>query len=108
MFLKQKRCGLIKGRRCVDGQPQKLWKTKEQKTSPTVSVKSLLISCVIDAMEGRDIATIDILSAFMQAFINEVVHIKFNNELIDLLCQVDISLKNTYLTSMERGYYTQS
>ena len=59
-------------------------------------------------MEGRDIATIDIPSAFMQALINEVVHIKFDNELIDLLCQVDISLKNTYPTSMGKDYYIRS
>jgi hypothetical protein len=36
MFLKQKRCGLIKGCGCVDGRPQRLWKTKEETTSPTV------------------------------------------------------------------------
>ena len=70
-----------------------MWKTKEQTTSPTETVESLLISCVIDAMEGQDIVTIDIPSAFMQAFIDKVVHIKFDNELIDLLFQVDISLK---------------
>jgi hypothetical protein len=75
MFLKQKRCGMIKGRGCVDGRPQRLWKTKDETTSPTVSIESLFISCMIDAMEGRDVATIDIPSAFMQAFIDEIVHI---------------------------------
>ena len=97
MFLKQKRCGLIKGCGCVDGRPQKLWKTKEEITSPTITVESLLISCVIDVIEGRDVVTIDIPSAFMQAMIDKVVHIKFNNELIDLQCQVDMSLKK-YVT----------
>jgi hypothetical protein len=101
MFLKQKRCGMIKGRGCVDGRPQRLWKTKEETTSPTVSIESLFISCMIDAMEGRDVATIDIPSAFMQAFIDEVVHIKFDNELIDLLCDVDPSLKQ--YVSYENG-----
>jgi Reverse transcriptase (RNA-dependent DNA polymerase) len=101
MFLKQKRCGLIKGRGCVDGRPQRLWKTKDQTTSPTVSIEALLISCMIDAMEGRDVATIDIPSAFMQAFIDETIHIKFDNELIDLLCEVDPSLKQ--FVSYENG-----
>ena len=55
MFLKQKRCGMMKGRGCVDGRPQRLWKTKEETTSPTVSIESLFISCMIDAMEGRDV-----------------------------------------------------
>jgi hypothetical protein len=101
MFLKQKRCGMIKGRGCVDGRPQRLWKTKAETTSPTVSIESLFISCMIDAMEGRDVATIDIPSAFMQAFIDEIVHIKFDNELIDLLCEVDPSLKQ--YVSYENG-----
>ena len=29
MFLKEKRCGKIKGRGCADGRKQRLWKTKE-------------------------------------------------------------------------------
>jgi Reverse transcriptase (RNA-dependent DNA polymerase) len=49
----------------------------------------------------RDVATIDIPSAFMQAFIDEIVHIKFDNELIDLLCEVDPSLKQ--YVSYENG-----
>ena len=93
MFLKEKRCGMIKGRGCVDGRPQRLWKNKEDTTSPTVTIESLLLSCMMDAMEKRDVATIDIPSAFMQAFIDELVHIKFDDEIIDLLCEVDPSLK---------------
>jgi hypothetical protein len=37
----------------------------------------------------------------MQAFIDETVHIKFDNELIDLLCEVDPSLKQ--YVSYENG-----
>jgi Reverse transcriptase (RNA-dependent DNA polymerase) len=48
---------------------------------------------MIDAMENRDMATIDIPSAFMQAFIDELVHIKFDNKIIDMLCQVDLLLE---------------
>ena len=97
MFLKQKRCGLIKGCGCDDRRPQRLRKTKEETTSPTVMTELLLISCMIDAIERRDVATIGIPSAFMQAFINKVVHIKFDDKRIDLLCEVDPSLKQ-YVT----------
>jgi hypothetical protein len=48
---------------------------------------------MMDALENRDVATIDIPSAFMQAFIDELVHIKFDDQIIDLLCEVDPSLK---------------
>ena len=101
MFLKEKRCGRIKGRGCADGRKQRLYKTKEETSSPTVSIEALLLSCMIDAMENRDVATLDIPGAFMQAMIDEELHIKFDEELIDLLCQVDPSLSQ-YVT-MEGG-----
>jgi len=47
-------------------------------------------------MERCDVATIDITGAFMQANIDEEVHVKFDKELINLLCQVDPSL-NQYM-----------
>jgi hypothetical protein len=33
---------------------------KEDTTSPTVIIESLLLSCMMDAMERRDVTTIDI------------------------------------------------
>ena len=51
MFLKQKRCGQIKGRGCADRQKQRVWTTKEEATSPTVSTEAVLLTLVIDAKE---------------------------------------------------------
>jgi hypothetical protein len=102
MFLKEKRCGCIKGGGCADGRKQRLYKTKEETSSPTVSIKALLLSCMIDTMENCDVATLDMIpGAFMQAMIDEELHIKFDEELIDLLCQVD-PLLSQYVT-MEGG-----
>ena len=67
MFLKKKRTGQIKGRGCADGRKQRLYTKKEEASSPTVSIEALMISCMIDAEEGREVATIDIPGAFMQA-----------------------------------------
>jgi hypothetical protein len=101
MFLKEKRCGRIKGRGCADGRKQRVYKTKIETSSPTVSIESLMLSCMIDAMEARDIATCDIPGAFMQADIDEEIHVKFDGELVDLLLKVDPTL-GKYVT-MERG-----
>ena len=60
MFLKQKRNGIIKGRGCADGRKQRAHTAKEDASSPTVAIKSLLLSCVIDAKENCDVATADI------------------------------------------------
>ena len=55
MFLKKKRCSRIKGRGCADGQKQQVYKMKEETSAPTISVKSLFLSCVIDAKENRKV-----------------------------------------------------
>ena len=51
MFLKQKRCGTLKARGCADGRPQREYITKEESSSPTVSLYALMGSCVMDAMD---------------------------------------------------------
>jgi hypothetical protein len=51
MFLKKKRCGRIKGRGCADGRKQRIYKTKEETTAPTVAVESLMLLSIIDAKE---------------------------------------------------------
>jgi hypothetical protein len=52
MFLK-KRCGKIKARGCANGRPQREYISKDESSSPTVSIYALMISCLMDAIEGR-------------------------------------------------------
>ena len=63
MKLKRKKDRSVKGRGGADGSKQH--PLSDDTSSPTVSTKALFISCVIDAHEGRDIATVDIPGAFM-------------------------------------------
>lgn len=66
MLLKQKRNGTIKkGHGCADGRKQRAYTTKEDaSSSPAVAKESLYSSCVIDAMESRDEAMVDITGEF--------------------------------------------
>jgi hypothetical protein len=67
IFLKENRCDTIKGRGCVNGRKQREHKPKEETSLPTVAIELLMLSCcIIDAKEGRDVATADIPGAFMQ------------------------------------------
>ena len=97
MFLKQKRCGRIKGRGCADGRKQRVYKTKEETSAPTVAVESLFLSSVIDAKEGRDVATADIPGAFMQADMDEVIHMRLEGPLAELLTKVNEELYSKYV-----------
>jgi len=83
MFLKQKRNRTIKGRGCADGRKQRATTTKEEASSPTVAIESVMLSCVIDAKEGRDEATVDIPGAFMQADMEDTVHMKLEGKMAE-------------------------
>jgi hypothetical protein len=102
MFLKKKRCGRIKGRGCADGRKQRLYTNKEDTSSPTVTTEGLFLSCVIDAKEGRDVATADIPGAFMQADMDETVFVRMAGPLAKLLTRVDPNKYGRFVT-MENG-----
>jgi hypothetical protein len=60
MFLKEKRDGKIKGRTVAGGNKQRDFISKEDASSPTVATEAVLLTSIIDALEGRDVAVIDI------------------------------------------------
>ena len=91
MFLKEKRSGKVKGRGCADGRKQRVYKTKEETYAPTVSSEAMFITAIFDALEGRDVAIVDIPGAFMQADIDELIHVKLEGELVDLIIKLDPS-----------------
>jgi hypothetical protein len=51
MYLKQKRCRQIKARGCADGHKQRVYKTKDETSSPTVSTEAVFLTAVINAQE---------------------------------------------------------
>ena len=102
MYLKQKRCGRIKARGCADGRKQRVYKTKDETSSPTVSTEALFLTAAIDAKEGRKVVTVDIPGAFMHADMNEEVHMKLEGKMAELLCRVDPKKYKHYMTK-EKG-----
>ena len=102
MFLKKKRCGRIKGRGCADGRKQRLTTRKEDASSPTVAVDSVMLSCTIDAKEKRDVGTVDLPGAFMQVDMDEIVHMKLEGTMAEMLVKIDPRLYRKYI-QVERG-----
>jgi hypothetical protein len=103
MFLKQKRSERIKGRGCADGRKQRLCKTKEETSAPTVATESLFLSCAIDGKERRTAVTTDIPGAFMQTGVDEVMHVRLEGPLASLLAKVDPNLHEKYLECDKKG-----
>ena len=102
MFLKEKRNGTIKGCGCADDRKQREYINKEEASSPTVAVESVMISCTIDAKERRDVATIYIPGAFMQADMEDIVHMKLEGTMAELLVKIDPELYQKYI-QVENG-----
>jgi hypothetical protein len=97
MFLKEKQCGKIKGRGCAHGRKQREYLTKEETGSPTVAIESVMLSCTIDAHEGRNVATADIPGAFMQTDMDGTVHMMLEGKMAELLARLDPKLYRKHL-----------
>ena len=49
-----------------NGKPTRAWYEKEDSASPTASNEAIMLTATIDAKEGRDVMTGDVLNAFVQ------------------------------------------
>ena len=66
MFLTEKRDKSIKSRLVYNGKPTRSWLSKEDTSSPTVTMEGIFLTAIIDAKEGRDVLSADIPNAFIQ------------------------------------------
>ena len=91
MFLKRKRTGVAKERGCTKGRPQQEFILKDEPSFPTVSNYALFISCVMDAMEGRQVITNDISGIFLQVDWpeNNDCYFEFEGLMVDMICDID-------------------
>ena len=58
---------MVKGRCVYNGKPTRDWISREEVASPTVSSESVFITSAVDAKEERDVMSLDIPNAFIQA-----------------------------------------
>jgi hypothetical protein len=98
MFLKEKRCGTIKGRGCADGRSQRGYMTKEETSLPTVATEALILTCVIDAIERHNVATCYIPGAFMQSDMKGKVVIKLEGVMAEVILKIDQTKYQKHVT----------
>ena len=102
IFLVEKRDGRIKARTCANGSVERAWTDKQEAASPTAVTESILLTAVIDANEGRDVATVDIPNAFIQTDVENNsdgsrVIMKIRGQLVDMLVDIDPELYRPYV-----------
>ena len=79
MFIKEKRDEAIKGRDVAGGNKQNEYIFKDDVISPTVATKTVLLSCIIDEDEDRDVAVINTPNTFIQTRVEDEKDMAFIN-----------------------------
>jgi Reverse transcriptase (RNA-dependent DNA polymerase) len=107
MFLKEKRDGKIKGQTVAGGNKQRDYMiSKEDASSPTVATEAVLLTCIIDAEEGRDVAVIDIPNTFIQTKIGDeadMAMIKIRFILAEMLVDIAPDVYKDFMTTDKKG-----
>jgi hypothetical protein len=99
-LMTQKNTGLVKSRLVMGGNKQKPFIAKEDSSSPTAHCKSLTLSCIIDAAEGRCTVITDIPNAFIQARVQnrkEKTILRLRRLVVDILLILDQDKYGPYI-----------
>jgi hypothetical protein len=87
--IKEKRDGRLKGRTVADGSAQRGKFSKSETGSPTAASDAVLLTAIVDAHEGRDVAIADVTGAYLHAYMKDFISMCFTGWAVDLLCEVN-------------------
>jgi hypothetical protein len=88
------------------GNKQQDYISKEDASLPTVATEAVLLLCIINAKEGRDVAVIDIPNAFIQMRVEDegdMAIIKIRGFLVDILVKIAPDVYKSYITTDKKG-----
>jgi hypothetical protein len=99
MNIVEKQDGRVQAHACADGSKEwcQLGYKKEDGASPTVATDSIMITATIDAYEQRNVATIDIPGAFLNAYNDKETFMFLKGCLAELMVQVNPNLYWKYI-----------
>ena len=105
MFIVEKRNGDIKARKCDVGSKQRTFPgyVKSEWASPTVSTDGVIITSVIEAYKGCDVAVVDLPNAFLNAINSEQTLMLLKGKLAELMVQIDPQLYRKYIIRSSKG-----
>ena len=92
----------MKARGCANGRPQGEYFTKEESSSPTVSIYALMGLCFMDTIDKRKVITIDIPGAFLQGNWSQDEHpgyIMFEGIIVDMIWEINPSYHDKIIWS---------
>ena len=95
----------IKGRMAADGSKQRSYEGYEKSdgSSPTARTDSVIMTGVIDAHEGRNVAVIDVQNAFLQSENDQRIIIATRGKTAELLVRLNPELYQPYIWYSKKG-----
>ena len=106
VFVKKKRSGVIKARKVAGGNKQRDFISKESASSPTVATESVLLTSMIDSLEDRDVAIVDIPNAFIQTVVEDdedKVVMRIRGHMVDVLTKVAPKVYGPFVSTDKQG-----
>jgi hypothetical protein len=106
MFIGQKRTGETKARLVAGGNTQRGHVTKEESSSPTVTTEAVLLTSIVNARKGRDIAVVDILNKFIQTRVDDAtdrIIVWITGVIVDWLVKVAPKVYASYVAPNSKG-----
>jgi hypothetical protein len=97
-LIKEKRSG-VQGRTCADGSVQCNLVDKSETTSPTVASDALLYTILIDAKERRDVATADVVGAYLNPYMDDFTLLNLTGKTVDIMVDVDRKNYSPFITT---------
>ncbi len=108
IFVEEKRDGTIKARKVIGGNKQHDYITKDDVSSPTVTAEAVMLTCIIDVQEDRDVAMVDIPNAFVQTVVSKEdaehrVTVRIREPLVDVLVLIAPDVYGPYVSTTKTG-----
>ena len=105
LFFTEKKDGRIKSRTCDMGNTHRTYDGYEKSagSSPTVTTRGLILTKAIEAHQGRDVATVDIATAFLLAENYEGIIMKLRGKIVELVVQLEPTMYRNCVTTGPNG-----
>jgi len=79
--------------------------TKDEASLPTVSLEAMMLSCAIDAKEGRFVIVTNIPGAFLHADMEDNIHILLKGTIMELIIKLEPTIYRKHNWYNQRETY---
>ncbi len=106
IFVERKQDGVLKARQVTGGNKQRGYIMKKDVRSLTVSSVAVMLTCVVDANENREVAIVDIPNAFVQTVVKDEkdgAFIRIRGPLVNILLSIAPDVYGSYVIVGKKG-----